>query len=173
MSKIRIERLGGEDGIPSITIDQEALDCLAKGWRHFVVIKLLGKPLAFHVLDRKIREMWKSTGSFVIVDLPYGYSINFYGALTGGPWTIFGQCLMVKHWMHRLLSRQPYPSRQEHLACHEGKPLQASILVNGEQIVVEYECLGEVCIGYGKQGHLVNRCPLFTLTSELGKAEKQ
>ncbi|KAL8160000.1 LOW QUALITY PROTEIN: hypothetical protein V2J09_001537 [Rumex salicifolius] len=78
MSKIRIERPGGEDGMPSITIDHEALDCLAKGWRHTVVIKLLGKPLAFHVMDRKIREMWKPTGNFVIVDLPNGYTIGHF-----------------------------------------------------------------------------------------------
>ncbi|KAL8151921.1 LOW QUALITY PROTEIN: hypothetical protein V2J09_021729 [Rumex salicifolius] len=92
--------------MPSISIDQEALDCLARGWRNSVVIKLLGKPLAFHVQDRKIREMWKPIGSFVTIDLPNGYSIvcfeqeqNFYGALTCGPLTIFCQCLMVKHWL--------------------------------------------------------------------------
>ncbi|KAL8160001.1 hypothetical protein V2J09_001538 [Rumex salicifolius] len=41
------------------------------------------------------------------------------------------------------------------------KPLQGAILVNGEQIVV--------CIGCGKQGHLVNRCPLFAELQNRGK----
>ncbi|KAL8170624.1 hypothetical protein V2J09_022428 [Rumex salicifolius] len=42
------------------------------------------------------------------------------------------------------------------------KPLRGAILVNGALVAVEYEGLGEVCIGCGRQGHLVQRCPLFS-----------
>ncbi|KAL8141823.1 hypothetical protein V2J09_014855 [Rumex salicifolius] len=211
LSKIIIERPNDDDGMIHITIEKEALDCLAKGWRNSVVIKLLGRSLVFHILERKLREMWKPSGSFVIVDLPNGYSIvrfeneqDFYGVLTGGPWTIFSQCLIVKNWTPTFnlvkdcikticawvrVSNLPillyddivikliasslgcplrvdkntlYTTWGKFARCIEldlSKPLQGAIIVNGEQINVEYEGLGEICLGCGRQGHLVNRCP--------------
>ncbi|KAL8151699.1 hypothetical protein V2J09_021507 [Rumex salicifolius] len=92
--------------MPSVTIEQEALVFLAKEWKNSVVFKLLRRTLGFQILERKLREMWKPSGSFIIVDLPDGYSIvrfdqeqDFFSALTGGPWTVFCQCLMVKNWV--------------------------------------------------------------------------
>ncbi|KAL8130256.1 hypothetical protein V2J09_019411 [Rumex salicifolius] len=65
--------------------------------QHSVVIKLLGRPIAFQVLEREIREMWNPSGKIVITDLPNGFYIvqfkqepDFFMALTAGPWTTGG-----------------------------------------------------------------------------------
>ncbi|KAL8159447.1 hypothetical protein V2J09_000984 [Rumex salicifolius] len=210
LDNIHISNVDREDAQPSITIDQEAFDCLAKGWCNSVVIKLLGRPIAFHVLERKLKEMWKPCDGFVIVDLPHGYSIvrfdleqDFLATLIGGPWTVFRQCIMTPSFnpardsikticasvkltnlpvilydervVRCIASCLGRPVRVDKNTVHatRGKfaricveldlsvPLKRAILFNGETMTVEYEGLGEICLGCGRQGHLVNQCPLF------------
>ncbi|KAL8152149.1 hypothetical protein V2J09_021957 [Rumex salicifolius] len=95
-----------ELGIPMVKVDKDALACLAKGWRSAIIIKLLGRQVAYQHFERKLREIWSPMGRFVIVDLPNNFSIvrfehkqDAFAAFSGGPWTIFGQCLMVQAWV--------------------------------------------------------------------------
>ncbi|KAL8166208.1 LOW QUALITY PROTEIN: hypothetical protein V2J09_007707 [Rumex salicifolius] len=102
---VQIEIPEGVKGIPSVTIAKEMVDTLAKAWTNSVVIKLLGRPVSFTVLERRLEEMWRPQGKICIVDLTGGFSIvrfefdvDCWHALTGGPWNIFGQALMVQKW---------------------------------------------------------------------------
>ncbi|KAL8161211.1 hypothetical protein V2J09_012700 [Rumex salicifolius] len=85
---------------PEVSINHEIINCLAKGWQTPVIIKLLGRPVAFHILERKLCVLWKPNGRFVIVDLPHEFSVeeDHFTTLTGGHWTVFGRCLMVRNW---------------------------------------------------------------------------
>ncbi|KAL8161607.1 hypothetical protein V2J09_013096 [Rumex salicifolius] len=130
-------------GLPSVTIDPEL------------------------VLERKLRELWRLDGCFFITDLPNGFSMvrfeledDFTRALKDGPWTIFGQCLMVQH-----LSPAFDPNTDSGkfarvcVQLDVNKRLQGAIHVNGKTVLLDYEGLGEICIGCGRQGHLVQHCP--------------
>ncbi|KAL8166546.1 hypothetical protein V2J09_008045 [Rumex salicifolius] len=176
----------GEHGRPSITISQEAMDCLAKGWSNSFVIKLLGRSIAFHTLKRKLKELWEISGKFVIVDLTNGYSMVQNWSPKFHP--IRDTIKTICSWVHlidlpmifyeeRVLrcirSSLGRPVRVDKNTLHAmrgkfariyveidlSKPLQRVIIIKGEQIVVEYEGLGDIYITCGREGHLVNRCP--------------
>ncbi|XP_019082557.1 PREDICTED: uncharacterized protein LOC104704363 [Camelina sativa] len=57
------------------------------------------------VLSRKLRELWKPKGEMYVMDLPRQFFMvrftqedEYMGALTGGPWRVFGNYLMVQNW---------------------------------------------------------------------------
>ncbi|KAL8171346.1 hypothetical protein V2J09_023150 [Rumex salicifolius] len=198
-------------GIPSMIIEPDLVESLALRWKHSLVIKILGRPIAFQAFERKLREIWRLDGRFSITDLTNGFSVvrfeledDFNRAFMDGPWTIFSQCLMVRHWttdfdldcdtiqsicawvrisilqfvfynegvIRNIVSYIGRPVRVDRntsnivrggfaRVCVEldlSKRLQGAILVNGKMVLLEYEGLGEICIGCGKQGHLVQNC---------------
>ena len=56
-------------------------------------------------MSRKLRELWKPTGAMFVMDLPrHFYMVRFeleeeyMAALTGGPWRVFGNYLMIQDW---------------------------------------------------------------------------
>ncbi|KAL8170809.1 hypothetical protein V2J09_022613 [Rumex salicifolius] len=65
----------GEQAPPGITIAHEVIASLAKAWSTSVVIKLLGKVVAYPVLERRLRDMWLPSGKMVIMDFANGYSV--------------------------------------------------------------------------------------------------
>ncbi|KAL8129706.1 hypothetical protein V2J09_018861 [Rumex salicifolius] len=186
---VQIEIPEGVKGIPSVTIAKEMVDTLAKAWTNSVVIKFLGRPVSFTVLERRLKEMWRPQGKICIVDLTGGFSIvrfefdvDCWHALTGGPWNIFGQALMVQKWDQAFnpnkdtiktictwvkLTNLPASRGKFARICvvlDLSKPLRGAILVNGEVILVEYEGLPEICIKCGRCGHMAERCALNTTT---------
>ncbi|KAL8161210.1 hypothetical protein V2J09_012699 [Rumex salicifolius] len=129
-----------------VSINHEIINCLAKGWQMSVIIKLLGRPVAFHILKRKLCEE------------------DHFTTLTRGHWTVFGRCLMVRNW-----SAYFNPSRDSIKTCDwvhfTNLPVilydeRGAILINGELVLIEYEGLGEIFFLFGRQGHLAQRCPL-------------
>lgn len=95
----------GEDGEPVVTIGEEVLSAMNGLWKNCMIVKVLGKSLAISVMSRKLRELWKPTGTMHVMDLPRQFFMvrfekeeEYMEALTGGPWRVFGYYLIVQAW---------------------------------------------------------------------------
>jgi len=100
--RMRIEFPDGADGEPVITIGEEVLEAMNGLWKRCMIVKVLGSQIPISVMSRKLRELWKPTGAMFVMDLPrHFYMVRFeleeeyMAALTGGPWRVFGNYLMV------------------------------------------------------------------------------
>ena len=103
--RMRIEFPDGADGEPVITIGEEVLEAMNGLWKRCMIVKVLGSQIPISVMSRKLRELWKPTGAMFVMDLPrHFYMVRFeleeeyMAALTGGPWRVFGNYLMVQDW---------------------------------------------------------------------------
>ncbi|KAE8706599.1 hypothetical protein F3Y22_tig00110391pilonHSYRG00023 [Hibiscus syriacus] len=66
------------DDIPTIKIPQELKEKLRKPWRKTLIIKILGKTVAYKTLISRVTNLWKLEGEFECIDLGYGfYAIKF------------------------------------------------------------------------------------------------
>ncbi|KAL8166288.1 hypothetical protein V2J09_007787 [Rumex salicifolius] len=104
-SRMEIGFPNGEDGEPEITIGQDVLEVMAGLWKQCMLVKVLGRKVNLPSLDRRLRELWKPRGGMFVVDLPRQFFMvrfedeqDYFAALTGGPWKIFGSYLLVQAW---------------------------------------------------------------------------
>ncbi|KAL8167498.1 hypothetical protein V2J09_008997 [Rumex salicifolius] len=104
-SRMQITFPNGEDGKPEITIGKDVLDVMAGLWKQCMVVKVLGRKVSLATLDRRLRELWKPRGGMFVVDLPRQFFMvrfedeqDYFTALTGGPWKVFGSYLLVQAW---------------------------------------------------------------------------
>lgn len=95
----------GPDGDPVIMVAKDVTEAHEAVWKKAIVFKVLGYPIAFPVMERKIRDMWKYGDNMQIVDLPNGYFMakfenekELLSVLSDGPWSIFGRCLILQRW---------------------------------------------------------------------------
>lgn len=100
--RLCLEFPNGEDGEPVIKIWREVLEAMNSLWKRCMIVKVLGRNVAVSMLNRKLREMWKPMG---VMDLPRQFFMirfekeeEYLGALTGGPWRVFGSYLLTKAW---------------------------------------------------------------------------
>ncbi|CAA7024104.1 unnamed protein product [Microthlaspi erraticum] len=105
VERLRVEFPDGDDGEPVITIGQDVLEAMNGLWKQCMIVKVLGRSVPIAVLSRKLRELWKPSGSMTVLDLPRGFFMVRFGveeeymaALTGGPWKAFGSYLLVQAW---------------------------------------------------------------------------
>ena len=103
--RVHTEFPDGEDGEPVITIGAEVLEVMNGLWKRCMIIKLLGRSVSVAVMNKKLREMWKPMGGLCVMDLPRHFFLvrfereeEFLAALTGGPWRVFGSCLLTQTW---------------------------------------------------------------------------
>ncbi|XP_024013365.1 uncharacterized protein LOC112087724 [Eutrema salsugineum] len=104
-NRMQLEFPDGEDGEPVITIGEEVLIAMNGLWKQCIIVKVLGRNIAITSLNRKLRELWKPKGGMSVMDLPKQFFMirfeleeEYFTALTGGPWRVFGSYLMVKGW---------------------------------------------------------------------------
>lgn len=104
-SRLKLEFPNGEDGEPVITIGEEVLTAMNGLWKKCMIVKVLGRNVPLPSLTRKLKELWKPSGSMVVMDLPRNFFMvrfeseeEYMNALSGGPWRAFGSCLMVQAW---------------------------------------------------------------------------
>lgn len=104
-ARLRLEFPDGEEGEPVITIGEEVLEAMNGLWKRFMIVKVLGRHVPISVLSRKLKEMWEPKGEMYVMDLPRQFFIvrfeleeEYLMALTGGPWRVFGNYLMVQYW---------------------------------------------------------------------------
>lgn len=95
----------GPNATPCITVKQDVVSYLDEPWKNSVVIKLLGRMISFGAFEKTLRQMWSPAGRWKIIDLPNEFFlVNFElkadmeGALSSGPWSMFGHYMMVKQW---------------------------------------------------------------------------
>ncbi|XP_010474089.1 PREDICTED: uncharacterized protein LOC104753550 [Camelina sativa] len=105
MERVSMAFSYNEDGEPEITIGQEVLDAMNGLLKSCMIVKVLGRSMPIAVLQRKLRVLWKPKGAMYVMDLPRQFFMvrfdveeEYMVALTGGPWRIFGNYLMVQAW---------------------------------------------------------------------------
>lgn len=83
---------------PSIQFSDKIKCSLYRPWRTTVIIKLMGRRLAFTFLRTCLLKKWDLKGPMSLIDLENNYFIvkflleeDMKYVLTGGPWQIAGQ----------------------------------------------------------------------------------
>lgn len=61
------------DGVPSITFSDRIKKFIEKGMAKTIIIKLLGRRITFKALLNRIPLLWKTIGSFQLMDLENDY----------------------------------------------------------------------------------------------------
>lgn len=104
-NRLHVEFPNGEDGEPSITIENEVLEAMNGLWKKCMIVRVLGRNVAISAVNRKLRELWNPKGRMYVMDLPRQFFMvrfereeEYLAALTGGPWRAFGSYLMVRAW---------------------------------------------------------------------------
>lgn len=166
--RVSLEFPNGEDGEPVITIGDEVLEAMNGLWKRCMIVKVLGSPIPIAVLSRKLKELWKPTGAMFVMDLPRQFFMirfeldeEYMAALTGGPWRVFGNYLLVQNWspsfdpLRDEITTTPVwvrlmniPVNYYHrsillgIACGLGKPLK----VDGTTLNFERARFARVCV---------------------------
>ncbi|KAJ4824921.1 hypothetical protein Tsubulata_043846 [Turnera subulata] len=90
---------------PKVELSAAFKKRLEKPWEKAVIVKLLGREIGYRALHTKIQSMWKPSGPFRLIDMENNFfivrfwdSIDYWQALTGGPWAIYDHALCVQPW---------------------------------------------------------------------------
>lgn len=93
---VRIEHENGNRLLPKVYVDPSTFQELCTPWKDALVVKLLGKNLGYNTMKDRLHKVWKTQGSFEIMDNDNGfYMVKFDQAadkekvITWGPWMIF------------------------------------------------------------------------------------
>ncbi|KAE8684360.1 hypothetical protein F3Y22_tig00111132pilonHSYRG00122 [Hibiscus syriacus] len=123
------------DDIPTVKIPKEIKEKIRKPWKKALIIKLLGKSIAYKTLISRITAMWNLESDFDCIDLGNGYYVVKFQSindrlkvLTGGPWYLTVQ--KRKPFFFFLRKKRLFNSS---LDPHPGLPIEyfdEGILVN-------------------------------------------
>ncbi|KAL8170469.1 hypothetical protein V2J09_022273 [Rumex salicifolius] len=101
--RISVPFLDGNDGNPAVEIAPEVIEALSSVWQKSVVVIILGHLIALHIVERKLREMWRSDSQMQVLDLTFecflvrfGAEEHYLNALSNSPWMMFGRCIVVR-----------------------------------------------------------------------------
>ncbi|CAL1378660.1 unnamed protein product [Linum trigynum] len=109
---------GSFQGEPELKISENLKERLCQPWRKTLVVRLLGRSVAYSYLCSQLCWMWRPIGSLEIMDLnndtflaTFGNDQDYLKALTGGPWVILDHYLLVHQWTPAFCtSDKPYRS---------------------------------------------------------------
>ncbi|KAI9095693.1 hypothetical protein K1719_026253 [Acacia pycnantha] len=94
-----------EGDVRSIVFSEAVKATLSKGMERTLILKLLGRSITYHDLRARTQALWRLKGSFSLVDMEGSFYFatfdleeDYFKALTGGPWMIFGAYLTVQPW---------------------------------------------------------------------------
>ena len=89
----------------AIRVPTELKRKLAGPWQTSIILKIMGRPLGYRVLQTRLAGIWQPTGTMHLIDIRYGYFImrfnlvkDYQHALMDGPWFVGGQYLHVQAW---------------------------------------------------------------------------
>lgn len=61
--------------------------------------------ISLTVFEKRLRQLWNPSGEMIVLDLPNDYFLvrferesDLQGALTRGPWMMFGHYMLIKQW---------------------------------------------------------------------------
>ncbi|CAL8995128.1 unnamed protein product [Prunus brigantina] len=90
---------------PSIQFSEKAMSRLCKPWKNALIVKLLGRSHTYNYLHDRLQQKWSLKGGWKLVDLVNDYFVvkfeleeDLEFVLTGGPWIIAGQYLVLQKW---------------------------------------------------------------------------
>ncbi|KAL8152862.1 hypothetical protein V2J09_010622 [Rumex salicifolius] len=163
-----------------MVIGQEVLEAMTGLWKNCTYVKVLGRSMPLPLLDRKLREVWKSKGAMSVVDLPRHFFLVHFdsedGIETTPVWVRVSNIPMI--YYHRMILMRivegigkPLKVDMVTLKFERGRfagicievnlhrPLKGSITINGSRYFVSYEGLNTICFRCGIYGHLVMNFP--------------
>ncbi|KAK9906138.1 hypothetical protein M0R45_002844 [Rubus argutus] len=90
---------------PSIQFSEKVEEDLCKPWRNTIVLKPLGRPMAYSFLLDRLIPRWKVKGPWYLIDIPNDFFLVRFTLkedmdfiLTGGPLMIAGQYVAMQKW---------------------------------------------------------------------------
>ncbi|KAK9921204.1 hypothetical protein M0R45_029724 [Rubus argutus] len=134
---------------PSIQFSDKVEEDLCKPWRNTIVLKPLGRPMAYSFLMDRLVSRWKLKGPCLDIRYFKLGSLTQIGNLLGET---------VKVDLHTAAQARGKYAR----ICVEldlSKPLRAEVQVKDTWYRLEYECMPTYCYSCGIVGHTQNNCP--------------
>ena len=90
---------------PNMRLSEKLKQQLCKPWSNALILKIMGRPHTLSFMITKLRQKWPLIGQWQLTDLEDGYFVARFQmvddmefVLTGGPWTITNQYLVVQKW---------------------------------------------------------------------------
>ena len=96
---------GMDDECPDIRLTKEEKERICRPWKRTLIIKLLGRNIGYHLLLKKIQEIWRPKSLIDLVAIDNGFFLarfsseeDYEYAKYEGPWMIFNHYLTVSQW---------------------------------------------------------------------------
>ncbi|XP_020216874.1 uncharacterized protein LOC109800506 [Cajanus cajan] len=93
------------DPCPKIYVTQEEFEEWCAPWKNSLVIQVLGKRVAFRMLDNKVQREWARTGVVRLIDMSEDHYLvqftseeDYKHALFEGSWLIEDHYIVVQIW---------------------------------------------------------------------------
>nr|GLL45963.1 uncharacterized protein LOC109183389 [Ipomoea trifida] len=64
-----------DDGIPVVRFSKKVREDLVKPWRNALLVKYLGKPVAFSLFQQRMLRLWNPSGKIELIDIGSGWFI--------------------------------------------------------------------------------------------------
>ena len=101
----RVEFLEGDQLSQRVFFEEEVVQELSALWKEALVVKLLGKHIAYTAIQEKLKVLWHLQARFDIMDVGNNYFMVKFDTsedrekvIIGGPWMIQEHYLAVKEW---------------------------------------------------------------------------
>ncbi|XP_020217579.1 uncharacterized protein LOC109801023 [Cajanus cajan] len=93
------------DPCPKIHVTQEEFEEWCAPWKNSLVINVLGKRVAYRMLENKVQKEWAKNGTVRLVDISQDFYLvqfaakeDYKHALFEGPWLIADHYIVVQRW---------------------------------------------------------------------------
>ncbi|XLR24568.1 hypothetical protein S83_052468 [Arachis hypogaea] len=93
------------NGTISIEMNKAERKRLEKPWKNALIIKLLGRKVAYEVLKRRLDTIWAKSGGMDLIDLGNNFYVvrlfndeDYWHVLEGDPWLLFYHYLTIRRW---------------------------------------------------------------------------
>ncbi|MCI24608.1 hypothetical protein A2U01_0045793, partial [Trifolium medium] len=103
LMKVTLEE--GNRLLPVVTMDEKLFQDLCNPWKEALVVKLLGKNVGYNMMKDRLKNLWRLTGGFEIMDVDNGFYMvkcellaDREKIVADGPWMLFDHYLAVARW---------------------------------------------------------------------------
>ncbi|XP_019173290.1 PREDICTED: uncharacterized protein LOC109168890 [Ipomoea nil] len=93
------------EGIPVVKFSKAEKEDMARAWKRALIIKYLGKPPAFPILQQRLLRMWNIAGKIEMLDMGsscyvvrFALAAEYKHVLLGGPWKLFNCYVIPQRW---------------------------------------------------------------------------
>ncbi|XP_019188289.1 PREDICTED: uncharacterized protein LOC109182593 [Ipomoea nil] len=93
------------EGVPVVKIPKELRAELERPWHKALILKFLGKPPAFMLLQQRLLRLWNRSGKVELLDVGMGFYMarfdlasDYRHVLLDGPWKLFDCYIIPQRW---------------------------------------------------------------------------